>query len=487
VCLVTRGPGATNASIGVHTARQDSTPMILLVGQVSTDVLGREAWQEVDIARMFAPLAKWATQVDQVERLPEVMSRAFHTAMSGRPGPVVIALPEDVLYAQTTVADAGPYLPLRVHPDPAALSRMRQLIEAASRPLAILGGSGWNAQACADIAAFCAAFDLPVGTAWRRQDLFDNRHDNYAGDIGVAINARLAQRVRDADLVLAIGTRLSETTTSGYTLLDIPRPKQKLVHVHAGAEELGRVYQADVMINCGMPEFAAAARGLSPPERRGHHEWTRSIHADYVESLQPGVMPGAVDLGAIMAHLRERLPADSIITNGAGNYSGWVHRYYQYRGLRTQLAPTSGVMGYGMPAACAAALVHPGRTVVCFAGDGCFQMSSAELATVRQYRLPIVFIVVNNGIYGSIRMHQEMHFPGRVHGTSLENPDFAALAAAYGLHGSVVERTADFPAALERAFAAGTGAVIELKVDPEAITTRTTLTALRQAAQSKRQ
>jgi acetolactate synthase-1/2/3 large subunit len=316
--------------------------------------------------------------------------------------------------------------------------------------------------------------------------LFDNPHGNYAGDIGVAVNAKLSQRVRDADLILAIGTRLSETTTSGYTLLDVPRPKQKLVHVHAGAEELGRVYQADLMINCGMPEFAAAARGLVPPDAPRWQAWTRSAHADYVETLKPGPMPGALDLGAVMAHLRERLPADAIVTNGAGNYSGWVHRYYQYRGFRTQLAPTSGVMGYGTPAACAAALVHPGRTVVCFAGDGCFQMSSQELATVKQYRLPVVFIVVNNGIYGSIRMHQEMRFPARVHATSLENPDFAALAAAYGLHGSVVERTADFPAALERALAAGTGAVIELKVDPEAITTRTTLRALRQAAQSRR-
>ncbi|HSQ02437.1 MAG TPA: thiamine pyrophosphate-binding protein, partial [Burkholderiales bacterium] len=482
VALVTRGPGSTNASIGVHTARQDSTPLVLLVGQVSTKFLGREAWQEIDIPRMFAPIAKWATQVDQVERLPELLSRAFHVAVSGRPGPVVVALPEDVLYAKTEVADAARYQCVQAHPDAADLTRLRELTLSAQRPFAILGGGGWNAAACANIEAFCTAFDLPVGTAFRRQDLFDNLHANYAGDVGVGINPKLAQRIRDADLLVAIGPRLGETTTSGYTLIDIPRPRQQLVHVHADDDELGRVYHADLMIHSGPQEFAAAARTLTAPTHCAWHTWTRSTHADYLENLEHQPMPAAVDLGEVMTYLRERLPADTIVTNGAGNYTGWVHRFYPYRGFRTQLAPASGVMGYGVPAACAAALVHPERTVVCFAGDGCFLMNSQELATVKQYGLRVVFIVVNNGIYGSIRMHQEIHYPGRVHATSLENPDFPALARAYGLDGQRVERTDEFPAAFERALKAPAGALIELKTDAEAITPRTTLTALRQRA-----
>ncbi|MCC6534250.1 MAG: thiamine pyrophosphate-binding protein [Burkholderiales bacterium] len=485
VCLVTRGPGATNASIGVHTARQDSTPLVLLVGQVETGILGREAWQEIDIARMFTPFAKWSVQVDAVERIPEILHRAFHVAASGRCGPVVVALPEDVLYATTDADDAAPYAGVQATPGGAHLARLRAMLAAAARPFVILGGGGWSTAACADIEAFVSAFDLPVGSAFRRQDLIDNRHPNYAGDLGIGINPKLAQRIREADLLLAIGPRLGETTTSGYTLIDVPRPRQKLVHVHADVDELGRVYQADLMIAAGPAEFAAAARALQPPASCAWREWTRATHAAYVETLRPAEMPGPVNLGEVVSYLRDRLPADAIVTNGAGNYSGWVHRFYQYRGFRTQVAPTSGTMGYGLPAACAAALAYPGRTVVCFAGDGCFQMSSQELATARQYGLPIIVIVVNNGIYGSIRMHQEMHYPERVHATSLENPDFPALAAAYGLLGLRVERTEDFPAAFERALASASGALIEVVIDPDAITTRTTLTALRRAALEK--
>jgi len=486
VCLVTRGPGSTNASIGVHTARQDSTPLVLLVGQVSRDVLGREAWQEIDVARMFTPIAKWATQIDDVARVPELLSRAFHVASSGRPGPVVVALPEDVLYAESDAADAAPYQRAQASPKPADVSRMAAMIAAAERPLVILGGGDWNAQACADIESFCTAFQLPVATAFRRQDLIDNRHANFAGDMGIGINPKLAQRVRDSDLLVAIGPRLGETTTSGYTLIGVPRPKQKLIHVHADPDELGRVYHADLMIVSGMPEFASAVRALKAPESCAWGDWARSAHADYLQTLEHSTMPGSVDLGEIMAYLREHLPADTIVTNGAGNYAGWVHRFYQYRGFRTQLAPTSGVMGYGIPAACAAALVHPSRTVVCFAGDGCFQMTSQELATAKQYGLRIVFIVVNNGIYGSIRMHQEMHYPGRVHATSIENPDFPALAAAYGMTGCKVERTGDFVPAFRNALGAPSSSLIELRIDPEAITTRTTLSALRRAAESRR-
>lgn len=482
ICIVTRGPGATNASIGVHTAMQDSTPMILLVGQVSRRALERETWQEMDVRKVFGSMTKWATQVDDARRLPEVMSRAFHVAVSGRPGPVVISLPEDMLYEKLPVADACAYKRVQAHPGESDMQQLRMMLAAAKRPLVILGGGGWNKEACDGIAAFAEKFNLPVGTGFRRQDLIDNRHPNFVGDIGIGINQALAKRVQEADLILAIGPRLGETTTSDFSLIDIPCPKQKLVHVHAGAEELGRIYQADLPINSGMPEFAQAAKKLAVLDTLGWSEWTASARADYEAYLKHGSMPGTLDMGEVMAYLRDKLPANSIITNGAGNYASWVHRFYQYRGFRTELAPTSGVMGYGMPAACAAQLVHPDRTVVCFAGDGCFQMNVQELATVKQYGLKIIFIVVNNGIWGSIRMHQEMHYPGNVYGTTLENPDFPALAKAYGLDGELVERTEDFPAAFGRAMEAKSSVLLELRIDPEAITPRTTLTALREKA-----
>jgi acetolactate synthase-1/2/3 large subunit len=485
ICLVTRGPGATNASIGVHTAKQDSSPMILLVGQVGRHVAGREAWQEIDVPAVFGPLAKWAVQVERTERLPEVISRAFHVATSGRPGPVVIGLPEDLLYEEAVVDDAALRRHARVqaHPAPAALAQLHERLAAARRPFVLVGGSGWDEAGCRSLAALAERFDLPVGTAFRRQDLIDNRDRHFAGDVGIAPNPALAERIRGCDLLLAIGTRLGDTTTSDEALLAAPRPRQPLVHVHADPGELGRIYQADLAINAGPAEFCAAALDTMPAlDTSAWRAWTRAARADYLATLEHGPMPGTLDLGDVMALLRHQLPRDAIVTNGAGNYSSWVHRFYQYGGFRTQLAPTSGVMGYGLPAAIAAALQDRSRTVVCFAGDGCFQMNAQELATLRQYGLKVLIVVVNNGLFGSIRMHQEMHYPGRVIGTALENPDFAALARAHGLHGESVSRTEDFASAFERTRAVKGSALIELRIDAEAITPRTTLSAIRNRA-----
>ena len=482
ICFVTRGPGATNASIGVHTAFQDSTPMILFIGQVGGDVVEREAFQEIDYRRMFGPMAKWVAQIDRAERIPEFLSRAFHVAVSGRPGPVVLALPEDMLLSRVMVEDAPRYARVKAHPGNDDVVQLRSMLAAAAKPLVILGGGDWNATACADIRRFIEANNLPAACSFRRQDLLDNRHPNYCGDVGIGIAPALAERIRAADLILAIGPRLGEMTSSGYTLFDVPVPKQRLIHVHTGAEELGRVYRAELMINSGMPEFAARAAALAPVDASRWQQWTQDAREGYLANLRHGPMPGPVDLGEIMAFLRATLPEDTIGTNGAGNYAGWVHRFYQYTGFRTQLAPTSGAMGYGVPSAIAAKAVHPDRTVISFSGDGCFLMNGQELATAAQYRLPVVFIVVNNGMYGTIRMHQEREYPERVHGTTLQNPDFAALARAYGLHGETVERTADFEPALRRAQASGTAALIEIRIDQDAITTRTTLSAIRQKA-----
>ncbi|MGP1680476.1 MAG: thiamine pyrophosphate-binding protein [Burkholderiales bacterium] len=490
VCLVTRGPGAANAAIGVHTAFQDSTPMILLIGQVGSDFVEREAFQEVDFRRMYGQMAKWVASIDRAERVPEYLSHAFHCAMSGRKGPVVLALPEDMLTQTAVAADTDPYQEVVAHPGAGDIVKLRTMLGAAERPLAILGGSGWNTKACADLRQFVEANGLPAGCAFRFQDLFDNTHANYAGDIGVGINPKLAQRVKDADLLLVIGARLGEMTTGGYTLLSVPRPAQKLVHVHAGAEELGRVYQGDLLINSGMPQIAAALAALAPVEARPWREWTASAHADYREWTKPRTMPGKLQLWDIVDFLKQHLPADAILTNGAGNYSGWLHRFYQHRMFRTQLAPTSGAMGYGVPAAVAAKIVHPGRMVVSWNGDGCFLMCGQELATAAQYGASAIFIVVNNGMYGTIRMHQEREYPARVHGTTLANPDFVLLARAYGAHGELVEETSQFAAAFERALAAteagGKPALIELRIDPQAITPNTTLDALREQALKKR-
>jgi acetolactate synthase-1/2/3 large subunit len=479
ICMVTRGPGATQASVGVHTAFQDSTPLILLVGQVASSQEEREAFQEVDYRRMFGPLAKWVAQIDRADRIPELVARAYTVACAGRPGPVVLALPEDMLAAETDAADAPPFRVVQPSPAAADIESLRSLLAGAERPFAILGGAGWTARTSEDLRGFLEANDLPAGAAFRRQDALDNDSSSYAGDLGFAIDPALAQRIRDADVLLVVGPRLGEMTTSGYTLLEVPKPRQTLVHVHPGAEELGRVYQAELPILSGMEHFAAAVRDLRVEPRWG--DWRASARADHERWRRHEPMPGELDLGDCIAHLRERVP-DAIVTNGAGNHTGWIHRFWRFHSFPSQLAPTSGAMGYGLPAAVAAKVLAPERTVVCFSGDGDFLMCGQELATAVQYELPIVVLVVDNGMYGTIRMHQERHFPGRVVGTDLVNPDFGAYARAFGAFGEAVERTEEFPAAFDRALAADRPAVLALRIDPEAITPRTTLSAIQARA-----
>ena len=487
VAIVTRGPGATHASIGVHTAFQDSTPMILLIGQCARDHLDREAFQEIDYRRMFGQMAKWVAQIDDARRIPEYLSHAFHTAVAGRPGPVVLALPEDMLSDPCPrVPGAPPFRRVAASPSAAQIEDVRARLENAERPMVIAGGSGWNAQACADLRRFVETWQLPIGCAFRYQDTIDNDSPNYAGDVGLGVNPALAQRIREADLLLVVGPRLGEATTGGYTLLDIPKTRQTLVHVHQGAEELGRVYAADLPIVSGMPEIAAALAALEPRRAPVWAGAAEQAHRAYLEWRAPRPMLGNVQLGEIMAQLRARLPADAIVTNGAGNYAIWLHRHFAYRQWRTQLAPTSGAMGYGVPAAIAAKALYPERTVVAFAGDGCFMMSSQELATAVQYGLNVVFVVVNNAHYGTIRMHQERHYPGRTHGTGLTNPDFAAFARAFGAHGETVEQTADFLPAFERCVASGRPALIEIRVPQEVSTPAATLDDIRAQGQRTR-
>ena len=482
VCMVTRGPGATNASPGLHIGFQDSTPMVLLIGQVGRGTSEREAFQEIDYRRMFGQMAKWVGQIEHADRIPEMVSHAFHLATSGRPGPVVLALPEDMLREPSPAADAAPAQRVQAHPGPEQMAALRELLAGAKRPLVLLGGGGWSARAVADIRAFVEANELPAAVTFRCQDRIDNDHPNYAGHVGIGIDPRLTRRVQEADLLLVVGARLGEMTTGGYGLIDIPRPRQTLVHVHPGAEELGRVYQAEMLINAGMAEFAAAAKALAPVEARA---WTGSAaeaHRHYLDTLQAQPIPGELQMGEVMDHLNATLPPETIVTNGAGNYAAWPNRFYKYRGYPSQLGPTSGSMGYGLPAAIAAKLVHPERPVVAFAGDGCFLMTGQELATAVSLQLDIVVLVVNNGMYGTIRMHQEHDYPGRVLGTGLVNPDFAALARAYGAEGETVTRTADFAPAFERARAAEGPSVIELRIDPEAITPTTTIGQIREKA-----
>jgi acetolactate synthase-1/2/3 large subunit len=485
ICFVTRGPGATNAAIGVHTAFQDSSPMILFIGQVGGDVVEREAFQEVDYRRMFGQMTKWVAQIDRAERIPEYLSHAFHLAVSGRPGPVVLALPEDMLVDRALAAPGRPYVRVKPHVSDADLRTMTEMVESASKPLMILGGGDWSAAACTDIAQFASTFNLPVTCSFRRQDLIDNRHPLYAGEVGIAISPELKKHVGEADLILAIGPRLGEMTSGTYTLFDVPKPRQRLVHVHPGADELGRVYQADLMINSGMEAFASAAARLQAPASKAWDTWTKMLHDEYLTTLHVVPSPGAVNLSEVVSWLRERLPRDAILTNGAGNFSGWLQRFYQYGGWRTQLAPTNGAMGYGVPAAIAAKITHPQRTVVCFAGDGDFLMNGQELATAVQYGAAVIFVVVNNGMYGTIRMHQEREYPARVYGTDLRNPDFVQLAKAYGAHASLVEKTADFTPAFEQALTAGKPALLEVRIDPDAISTRATLSRIREQALKK--
>ncbi|MFL5393006.1 MAG: thiamine pyrophosphate-binding protein [Myxococcales bacterium] len=479
IALVTRGPGATHASVGIHTAFQDSTPVVLLIGQARRDFLDREAFQEIDFRRMFGEFSKWVAQIDDARRIPEYVSHAFHTAMSGRPGPVVLALPEDMLEEQAVAKTVPPAQRIAASPSQEQMARLRAILAGARRPIVLVGGSGWTAQACDDLRRFAEAWQLPVTCAFRFQDTFDNGHPLYAGDVGIGINPKLAQRIRDADVALVFGARLGEITTSGYSLFEVPVPRQRLVHAHCGAEELGRVYAAELPVNTGMVELAAALARLQPETSPVWASESAAARAEYLAWTAPVPIPGPVQLAEIVRSLRDRLPPDAIVANGAGNYTSWVHRFHQYRRFKTQLGPTSGAMGYGVPAAIAAKSLHPDRIVIAFAGDGCFLMTGQELATAVRHRLAIVVIVVNNSQYGTIRMHQERHYPGRVHGTALVNPDFAAYARAFGAHGELVQATAEFAPAFDRALAAGGPALIEIRIPEEAITPSTTLAAIR--------
>ena len=479
LAFVTRGPGATNAAIGVHTAAQDSSPMILFVGQVGSDMTDREAFQEIDYRQMYGSVAKWAAQIDRAERIPEYLAHAYRIAMSGRPGPVVLALPEDMLTARAECVDVPRIDPAITAPDPGQVSAVRDLLARAARPLVLVGGSRWSADACTALRRFVDDSGLPVACAFRHQDLFDNRHESYAGDVGIGINPKLAARVRDADVLLVIGERLGEMTTSGYTLLRVPTPAQTLIHVHPGADELGRVYQPALAINATPGAFLAA---MAAAPQVAHDEWraaTLAARAEYLAWQVPRPVPGDVDMWRIAQWLDANLPADAIITNGAGNYATWMHRLFRYRGFRTQLAPYSGAMGYGVPAAVAAKAAHGNRVVVSWNGDGCFMMNGQELATAVQYGLAVIFVVIDNGMYGTIRMHQEKTYPARISGTELRNPDFAALARAYGAVGESVLHTADFAPAFERALAAAGPTLIHVKIDPQALTMSTTLDGLR--------
>ncbi|MBY5967797.1 MULTISPECIES: thiamine pyrophosphate-binding protein [Halomonas] len=482
VAFVTRGPGATNAASGVHVAYQDSTPMVLFVGQVASDQRDREAFQEVDLVAMFSPLAKWVANIDRVDRLPEYISHAFHVAQSGRPGPVVLGLPEDMLSSD---CDAAP-VPAATLPSGLAaqhdVQAVMRAIGSAERPLVIVGGGGWSARAAEALGHFARLCELPVGASFRCQDYLDNRHPNYVGDVGIGINPALAQRVRDADLILALGARLGEMTTSGYTLLTPPLPRQRLIHVHADPSELGRVYRPELaVVACAgamIEQLAAAAE--APSVERG--AWVRAARDDYASWQQPEPTPGALRMENVIARLNEVLGDDAILTNGAGNYSAWLHRYYRYRGFRTQLAPTSGSMGYGLPAAIAAKLRHPERDAICLAGDGCFQMVSQELGTACQYGAAVVILVINNGMYGTIRMHQQKRYPRRPSATDLVNPDFAALARAYGAFGETVDHDDAFADALSRALEhtrrSASPALLELRQDRQALSPRLTLEQL---------
>ena len=495
VCLVTRAPGATNASIGLHTAFQDSTPMVLFIGQVASDQRDREAFQEVDYRQMFGPgtlgMAKWVGEVHDADRLAEYVSRAFHIAMQGRPGPVVVVLPEDMLTQVTAAPVIRRAEPALAAPAPGALAEIHTMLLASERPFVIVGGSGWNAEACNALQRLAEAWQLPVGCAFRFQDLFDNRHANYAGDVGIGINPKLAERIRDSDLVLAIGPRLGEMTTGGYTLLQAPRPTQRLIHIHAGAEELGRVYAADLLVQSSMACAAPALESLPIPAVVPWAASTAAANADYVANLvATPVEP--LDMAEVIKTVQRLSPADTVYTNGAGNYSGWLHRFCQYPGMqhagRTQLAPTSGAMGYGVPAAVAAALLYPERTVVNIAGDGDFLMTGQELATATGYGAKrLISIVVDNGTYGTIRMHQEREYPGRVSGSDLFNPDFAALARAYGWHGETLANTANFEPLFAQALARETPTLLHLQLSADVSTSRTTLSALRASALAAQQ
>ncbi len=492
VCFVTRGPGATNASIGVHTAFQDSTPMVLFVGDVGSDCRDREAFQEMDYNSFFGPntkgLAKRVERVDDPARIPEYVARAFATAMNGRPGPVVVVLPEDMLVKEVTTRPLPRIEPVEAWSDPGALRQLREMLLQSQKPFVIAGGGGWTPQAAQALQRFAENWKLPVGNAFRFQDTFDNHHPQYAGDVGIGISPKLAQHIRESDLILAIGPRLGEMTTSGYTLLTAPRMTQKLVHIHASAEELHRVYHADLAILSTMNAAARSLEVLTAPPSLPWEKRTETIHADYEANLQPQPLPGDIDMPAIVATISKLLPADALVTNGAGNFASWVHRFFRYHGLakghKTQLAPTSGAMGYGVPAGIGGSILS-GRLAFTIAGDGDFLMNGQELATAVQHGGKSIIVLLNNGMYGTIRMHQEREFPHHLSGSQLQNPDFAALAQAYGYNGVRITHTAEFEPAFVQALASDRGTVIEVMLDPEVITTRATLSAIRDAAMKR--
>ena len=497
VCFVTRGPGATNASIGVHTAFQDSTPMVLFVGDVATETRDREAFQEVDFCSFFGPstkgMAKRVERIDDAKRIPEYVARAFATAMNGRPGPVVLVLPEDMLTHQVSSRPLPQLEPVQAWSDPGSLRQLREMLLQAQRPFVIAGGGGWTPQSAQALQRFAENWQLPVGNAFRFQDTFDNFHPLYAGDVGIGINPKLGQRIKDSDLIIAIGPRLGEMTTSGYTLLEVPKPKQKLVHIHASAEELNRVYHADLAICASMNAAARSLEVLTAPPSVPWTDWASQANADYLANTLPQALAGLpadsaqglVNMPEVISVLQRHLPADAVLTNGAGNFASWVHRYYKHHGLskgfKTQLAPTVGAMGYGVPAGIAAAVLT-GRVVFTIAGDGDFLMNGQELATAAQHGAKTIVVLLNNGMYGTIRMHQERDFPTHNMGSHLNNPNFANLAKAYGYEGVRISKTEEFEPALIAALARNQGTLIEIMLDPEAITTRVTLSAITQNA-----
>jgi acetolactate synthase-1/2/3 large subunit len=483
ICFVTRGPGATNASAGIHIAKQDSTPMIVFVGQIARDMREREAFQELDYRAVFGPMAKWATEIDDPARIPEIVSRAFFTAMSGRPGPVVIALPEDMLTERVSVADAPYVEAVETSPGPAEMAKLQKMLDESKNPVMIVGGSRWSQEACDSLARFAEKFSIPVCTTFRRGSMYDSSKVTYAGDLGIGVNPKLIARIKAADLVLLVGGRLGEMPSQSYTLFDIPTPQVKFVHVHPGSDELGRVYHPTLAINATPGAFSAAAEKLTAPKNDALKASTAQMHADYLAwSEKATPQPGGVNLGEIMVWLRDELGPDGIITNGAGNYSGWIHRFYRFKKFGTLVGPTSGSMGYGVPAAVAMKHLYKDRPVVCVAGDGDFLMTGQEFATAVQYNLPIIVVVSDNGIYGTIVMHQEREYPGRIIGTEIRNPDFAAYATAFGGYGAYVDKTADFPAAFAGALQSGKPSIIHLKVDPNAISTGMTRDAIREKA-----
>lgn len=486
ICFVSRGPGATHAMIGCHAAKQDSTPLILFVGLVERAAEGREAVQEIDLRSMFSGMAKDVLIVEDPRRIPELVSRAFHTAVAGRPGPVVIGLPEDLCDETCTAGEVSPYQIVKAFPNPAHLRRLRELLQKSYRPLLMLGGGGWSAEGVDNIRRFAEIYDLPVVTTFRCQDLFDNFHGNFAGQSSLGMDRRIAELIACSDLLIAVGTRLGEFSTENYTLVQPPCPRQKLVHVHPDPEELGRVYQGELLINAGPDEFASACAGLSYHGTMTWKKWTRQAHKNFEKTLMPDPTPEKVNLARIMQEIQDRMTHNTLIACDGGNFATWLNRYIRFSRFRSFIGPTCGAMGYGVPAAISAKITLPERDVLCFVGDGGFLMTGQELATAVQYNVAFTCLVFNNNLFGTIRMHQECKHPGRVIATSLMNPDFAALARSFGAFGAVVRETAEFAPALAEARACGRPALIEIQTDPEAITTRTTLTQIREAAMAGR-